>query len=222
LVLGLAGLSASAGVVHSSVVAEHIRESSLFGLFFVALSAFQLGWAALALLRPSRPLYWAAAGVNAAVVLIWVVSRTTGLPIGPGAGVPEPVGRPDVFSIVLEAIIVTASLALLRPISDGLMRSLGRAMVVVAVAAAPATGLVSFAGSSEHGHHAERVVETPHTHHHAHEHGHEDAAAPVRALRRARSTSSPHVGHVVEHASSDWRSSSVEGHRRPDTSQKTL
>ena len=157
LVLGLAGLSASAGVVHLSVVADHLREGIAFGLFFVALGAFQLGWALAALLRRRRHLYWVAAAVNTAVILIWVLSRTIGIP----AGVPEPVGRADLFSTLVEAILVTGSLALLRPIGEAVSRKIGRAVLVVSVAAAPLTGLVSTSIAGEtHVHHEDLPLTT--------------------------------------------------------------
>ena len=194
LVLGMAGLSASAGLVHASVAAEHFRVSTSFGLFFVALSAFQVGWAVLTLLRPSRHLYWVAAGVNAAVVFIWVVSRTTGIPMGPGAGVPEPVGRPDVFTTAAEVIIVASSLALLRPLAEAVVRPLGRAVLMVALVAAPVTGLVSIVASPQRGHHQTNgVSNAAHAHEHDHGHGRSHAVGPDS---RERST---HAGHAAEH-----------------------
>src|SRR5688572_5451528 len=41
-----AGLSAGAGLIHLAATPEHLAESWLFGAFFIAAAAFQLGWAA--------------------------------------------------------------------------------------------------------------------------------------------------------------------------------
>jgi hypothetical protein len=42
--------------------------------------------------RPSRLWLWLATAGNALVVVVYVASRTTGLPIGPDVGHPEPAG----------------------------------------------------------------------------------------------------------------------------------
>ena len=194
LVLGLAGLSASAGVVHLSVVADHLREGIAFGLFFVALGAFQLGWALAALLRRRRHLYWVAAAVNTAVILIWVLSRTIGIP----AGVPEPVGRADLFSTLVEAILVTGSLALLRPIGEAVSRKIGRAVLVVSVAAAPLTGLVSTSIAGEtHVHHEATAA---HDHHQATAHDHHHAVPADHTVESGVSRDGvANSGHLAEH-----------------------
>ena len=40
--------------------------------------------------------------VNAAVVAVWIVSRTTGLPVGPSPGTPEPFGGADLAATGFE------------------------------------------------------------------------------------------------------------------------
>jgi hypothetical protein len=47
--------------------------------------------------------------VNAATVVLWAVTRTEGLPIGPEHWTAEPVGTPDVIAGVLELVIVAGS-----------------------------------------------------------------------------------------------------------------
>lgn len=102
----LVALSAGAGTIHLSVAAGHLHEYVLFGAFFIALGIAQLGWAALiALLGPSRRLLIPATA-NAAVVVLWAVSRTVGLPLGPSPGVPEAVGFPDVTASLFEGVLV--------------------------------------------------------------------------------------------------------------------
>jgi hypothetical protein len=108
-VLLIGGLCMVAGIMHVGVAANDIRLSSSSTPLVAMLAAFQLGWAALAVLRPSRgALIWGAA-VNAAIVALWVTSRTVGVPIGPQPWVPEPVGAVDVIAVLAESVIVLAA-----------------------------------------------------------------------------------------------------------------
>jgi hypothetical protein len=73
------------------------------------LAAFQLGWAALVVLRPSREaLIWGAAA-NGVIVALWVMSRTVGVPVGPQPWVPEPVGAVDAIAAAECVIVLAAS-----------------------------------------------------------------------------------------------------------------
>ena len=106
----LLSLSAAAGTVHLTVAADHFAEYFLFGLFFVVVGVAQIGCAALIAINGlSRRLLILATG-NALVVVLWIVSRTTGLPIGPSAGVPEAVGFADVATTVFELVLVGSAI----------------------------------------------------------------------------------------------------------------
>lgn len=109
---GLALLSVGAAVIHFAVIAQHWDEWWLTGTFFVVVAAFQLAWAALVLLRPSRFLFLTGAIVNALVVVTWIVSRTTGVPLGPSAGEPEAVGLADTLATAYELLLVAGAAAL--------------------------------------------------------------------------------------------------------------
>jgi hypothetical protein len=112
----LAALSVGAAAIHFAVVFAHFTEYTLYGVFFLVLSWAQLIWPAVLLWRPSRP--WLLAGIvgNAAVLAIYVASRTVGLPFGPDLHTPETVGALDVVSCVLEAALIAGCAALLwRP-----------------------------------------------------------------------------------------------------------
>jgi len=113
----LAALSAGAAAIHFAVVFEHFADYTLYGVFFLVLSWAQLIWPAVLLWRPSRP--WLLAGIagNAAVLAIYVASRTVGLPFGPDLHEVESVGALDVTSCVLEAALIAGCAALLwRPV----------------------------------------------------------------------------------------------------------
>ena len=109
--------SLGAGLVHLAVVQEHQAEWWLFGVFFAALGAAQLGWALAALARDTVPVLRAVVVVDLAVVALWTATRTVGLPVGPEPWQPESAGRPDVLSTLLEVGVVVALLVVARTTS---------------------------------------------------------------------------------------------------------
>jgi hypothetical protein len=101
--------STVSAVVHVVVMPGHLEELWLFGVFFGLLAVLQLGYAGLLALRPTRGLLVAGALVNAATVGLWLASRTVGLPLGPEAGTPEPVGLLDLTSTLAELVLLVAT-----------------------------------------------------------------------------------------------------------------
>ncbi len=94
--LVLASLSAAAGIIHLVMAPSHLAESTAEGAGFLVAGWVQIGLA-VALIRsspPRRPLLGAVAAVNAALVALWAVSRTAGLPgVGVARG-PRRLGHP--------------------------------------------------------------------------------------------------------------------------------
>ena len=133
--LGLGALSAGAAVIHFVEMPGHFREDVLFGLFFLAVAAFQFLCAAAFVLRPSRRLYVGAIVGNGLVLGVWAVSRTVGLPLGPNPGVPEPVALIDAVAAAYEAGIVAACLYVLSRPGDNRHRAV----------ASPTLGVSGFA-----------------------------------------------------------------------------
>ena len=94
---------------------------------------------------------------NALVILVWLSSRATGLPIGPEAGAPEPAAFVDVFSTILEvAIVAGTAMLVLRgrptPSMRGLPVRLGLAVLVIALAVLTTWSVAAGATSEgEHG-----------------------------------------------------------------------
>jgi hypothetical protein len=115
-VLRFAGAVASAGAatIHFAVIDQHFAEYFLFGVFFVAVGVAQLGWVVAVVSNPTRTVYAVGALGNALIAVTWIASRTTGLPLGPEASEPEPVGIADVVSTAFELVVVVAALLLLR------------------------------------------------------------------------------------------------------------
>ena len=106
--------SVVAAVVHVVVMLEHLEEQWLFGVFFGVLAVVQLCYAGVLALRPTRDVLVAGALVNALTVALWLVSRTVGLPLGPGAGTPEPAGLLDVTATAAELTLLVATVLVVR------------------------------------------------------------------------------------------------------------
>jgi hypothetical protein len=136
----MVSLSFGAAAIHASVIGGHFREYWLFGVFFATVAALQVLWGVLVLVRPSPRLYELGAFGASLLVLVWVASRTVGVPIGPGAGSPEQLGVLDMVSTGFEILIVTAALLLTRTRLGAL--ALSPSAVVLASAGAALTVLL--------------------------------------------------------------------------------
>jgi hypothetical protein len=98
---GVASLCLAAGVLHVSAAADH-RGMAGHVAFFLAVAAAQsaLGAAVLIAARPARWLTVSAL-VNLVVAIVWVLSRTSGLPVD-GTSAPEALGFKDGISTMIE------------------------------------------------------------------------------------------------------------------------
>jgi hypothetical protein len=108
--------SFGAGLVHLAVVREHFSEYWLFGVFFTVLGLAQIAWALGAFARPTVPLPQLTGVVTFGVLVLWVVARTTGLPIGPEPWTAEAFGRADVLCAVLEIALLACLLVATREV----------------------------------------------------------------------------------------------------------
>jgi hypothetical protein len=104
--------SAAAGFVHAMVAPQHFQEGLTVGVFTLAITVGQFTGVVAGLNRPSRALWVATAAGNAAVLLIWALSRTTGLPVGPEPWTAEAVGLLDLACGAYEVAIVAGCLKL--------------------------------------------------------------------------------------------------------------
>ena len=108
----------AAAAVHAFVIPEHFREFVLYGVFFTALSAAQVVVAAIVTFRPDRrTVRWVAIG-SAWVVVLWLVSRTSGVPIGPEPWQPEAFTRLDIAATCAELLTLAGCLLQLWSLSD--------------------------------------------------------------------------------------------------------
>jgi hypothetical protein len=135
----LALASASAALIHLMAASHHFCEWWLFGTGFVVMAVLQLA-SAIALERTGWRLTPAATVlINAPIVVLWVWSRTLGLPFGPEAGEAEAVGIADTLCTVTELVLIGGALALHRGASERGLARWSTAAVAVALAGA-ATG----------------------------------------------------------------------------------
>jgi hypothetical protein len=127
--------------MHAAASAQHVAEWPLAAAFFAVLAVAQLGLGAWMWTRPDGRALAAAAAGSAAVVLVWMVSRTTGLPFGPEAGHPESAGVLDVVTSVDELLLAACAIALLHDRGHLLLRPLAmRAALIASLAAAMVAG----------------------------------------------------------------------------------
>jgi hypothetical protein len=103
-----AALALVCALIHVGAAVDHYREFALYSLVFSTLAVAQFTWAALLVLRPTARWLAAGCGLQLAVVVLWVLSRTVGVPIAPTAWVPEQVGVADLTVTVCELVSVAA------------------------------------------------------------------------------------------------------------------
>jgi hypothetical protein len=134
-----AALSFTAALIHASHASvAPARFDEYWGVtaFFVVVAALQLAWAGIAGLGAvnRRTLALGALG-NLAVALIWLASRTVGIPIGPEAGEVEGVGLHDSLATLDELAIATLVGLQLLPTRGSADRSwlLGAAWALAAI-----------------------------------------------------------------------------------------
>jgi hypothetical protein len=116
-------LSFLAGAVHGAAAPQHFALWWAYGAFFAAAGVGQAaygillltqgieGWGGWSAVRGK--VYWAGIAATLAIIALWLVTRTIGVPAGPEAGEVEPVGVLDLSSKVLEVALVACLARLL-------------------------------------------------------------------------------------------------------------
>lgn len=109
------GALLAAGALHAVVVAPHLADDALSGAFFLLVQIVQLGTGLVALATVGRIGRWSLVGGGAfslGVLLVYVASRTIGLPVGPQE--PPTVGVVDAAAAILELAAGWAALVAVR------------------------------------------------------------------------------------------------------------
>lgn len=148
----------ASALIHAMVVPEHLAEWWLAGVFFGVLVYAEVA-SAVFIASGSRRAPLLAIGLTGLTAAVWMISRSSGLPFGPGAGVPEPAGRADLTATALELVTFALLVPLLwrrtAPLVLGTLhrgvRIAGTALTVLVLGA---TGIVARPpGSGVHSHH---------------------------------------------------------------------
>lgn len=187
----LVALTWAAALIHALVVPEHLQEWGPAGAFFAVTAAAQIGWAVLIWRRPSRALLRVGLFGNAALVLLWLTSRTVGIPVGPHAGEIEALGAFDALAALNELLAGGMIMALLAGRGVTSRIATGTASAVVA-----ATLLVPFTGQSHHGagsHRAAGSHPTSGSHQPPGSHHSSRSSSPHSRLEHSHGTH-PHIG----------------------------
>jgi len=101
-------------VVYGATLPAYLSTSPVSGVVMFAVAALQLLLAALLLILPGRPAAIATAMVTGTLVALWLLSSTTGLPLGLGVAQPEAVGPALLATSLLETVSLILALVLLR------------------------------------------------------------------------------------------------------------
>ena len=112
------GLALGAGMIHVAAAVDHLNHYWLHGVFFAVLAAGQLALS-VGLYRSTRthPLVIAIV-TSLAVVMLWVLTRTSGLPVGPEPWHAEPVGPLDAVATADELLLALLAALQLRGLSS--------------------------------------------------------------------------------------------------------
>ncbi|MCL4239787.1 MAG: hypothetical protein KJ048_00395 [Dehalococcoidia bacterium] len=167
VVTACALLSTGAAVIHFAVLGDHWDEWWGYGLFFGLAAWLQLAWAAAIVARPSSKLMIAGAVGSFAIAVLWLVTRTGGVPAGPAFGERETAAFPDVLASVFEVLLGLSAFAVVAAPATKL--TLGRwvggvAIVALAAGVVALTTVGLIAASSGGGHGEEESTGTTHEH----------------------------------------------------------
>jgi hypothetical protein len=130
-----------AAVIHFAVTSSHFQQYWAYGVFMLGAGLAQACWSVLAASRRGdrRAVLWTGLVLNLAIILVYVVTRTAGDVIGPGAGTAEAFGLGDGLCTALEAVVAVGCGALLVASAD---RPVPAARMIRAVAATGVAGAV--------------------------------------------------------------------------------
>ena len=110
-------LSMLAGWIHVFFAPEHFEEWVGYGVFFVVASICQMLFALIVVtnMPPRREVLWAGILGNMALIVLWGVTRTLGIPFfGPSAGEVETIGPLDLTAQIAELALIACLFILLR------------------------------------------------------------------------------------------------------------
>ncbi len=175
----LASLLVGAAAIHLAMAPSHLGESPVEGAGFLAAAWVQLGLAVAVVARTSRGVLRATVAVNVALVAVWAVSRTAGLPFGEHSGHPETVSLVDGATVALEVLAVVLAIGLLTRPGARLARSVGLAAAGAGAALVLTTAAIASPSARDHaaGSHGAHGAGDASGAMAGHDHGGEESAA---------------------------------------------
>lgn len=150
-------LSFAGGVIHLAVIRHHLDAAPVAG-GLALMGTAQWLFAARIATRPSRPVRGAGVLLHATIIVIWLLSRTIGLVVVPGAEDPAPVGVPDLVANLFALATIVTAIAMrhssydLRPSSRPRVGTRLAAAVAVAVFALTVPAVLSDHDHAGHDH----------------------------------------------------------------------
>jgi hypothetical protein len=126
------GLAWCASLIHVQAAVEHLNEYALYAVFFALLAPLQFAWGVAVYRRPARILLRAGAVMSLLVAGLWLMSRTTGLPIGPEPWRPESVGAADSIATADELVMALLAFFPYGLGKNGVLRRRSRQAAAVA------------------------------------------------------------------------------------------
>jgi len=135
----LALLAVATAVIHFAVAGSHFQQYWMYGVFMLVVAWLELLWAAAVIVRPSRLVLGAGVILNVGVAAVYIITRTVGDIVGPGAGTPEAAGFGDVLCTVFDVIVAAGCVALLVARADRQIERRHLLTVPAAVGAVTAT-----------------------------------------------------------------------------------
>ncbi|MDQ6806040.1 MAG: hypothetical protein M3065_13985 [Actinomycetota bacterium] len=120
----IAGVSFVAGLIHIAASIDHYQEFPLYTPVFALMATCQIAWA-LAIARwCSRRVLIVGVALNVAIIGLWVVSRTVGVPIASRPWAPEEIGAADLMATIAESAIVVGATCVLMSLRSALAQRL--------------------------------------------------------------------------------------------------
>jgi hypothetical protein len=130
----LAALVAASGLIHVGAGVDHFAELPAYTVAFAVVAAAQFAWAGLLMRKPTRIVLIWGAWLTASVIVVWILSRTVGSPLGSPPWRPEAVGVADLVETADELVTLIAALALAASPGRAFARQLVKRMAPVIVA----------------------------------------------------------------------------------------
>ncbi|MDQ1700005.1 MAG: hypothetical protein QOG34_1868, partial [Frankiaceae bacterium] len=95
----------AAAIIHLKAALDHFDVSVVEAILFEVAACGQLLWGIAVYRGAGRRVLLAGVAGNVAIVVVWVFSRTTGLPIGPTPGHAEALGMIDTVASCDELLL---------------------------------------------------------------------------------------------------------------------